>query len=59
MEEEIDSFTSMFTSYAKLLDMYENYYEFWIVANKVMIELNKEFKVLEIEKKKCFDEDKA
>ncbi len=57
MEEEIDSFSSKFVSYAKLLESYENYWEFWIVANKIMLQLNKDFKELEAGKKKCFPDD--
>lgn len=57
MEDEIEEFKQMFQSCSKLLSHYENYWEFWIVANRIMCELNIKFKCLEEEKKKCFPDD--
>jgi hypothetical protein len=56
IEDAIEDFRQLLFCSGKLLKDYENYWEFWVVANKVMDELNDQFKILEEAKKKCFDD---
>lgn len=57
MGDEINKFQEMIASYSRLLEDDDQYWEFWVLAKRIMSELNDQFKKIDEAKKIMFPEE--